>query len=68
MSASAMLSSPASDTLVSTSFAFAAGAVKSSFTTSAAPPPASWAGNALGRVVAMAGEPVTSTVANALPE
>ena len=67
MSASAMDISPASGTLVSSSFAFDSAATLTS-TTSAAPPPVSSAGNAFGRVVAVAGVLLTSTVAKALPE
>ncbi len=68
MSASAIGISPASGTFTSTTFTRAAPASNETFTTSAAPPPASSAGNAFGRVVAIAGVPMTSTVAKALPE
>jgi len=66
MSASAIDISPVSGVFVSRSFAFDWPACAFTSTTSAAAPPASSAGNAFGRHVAIAGLLVTSTVANAL--
>jgi len=68
MSASAMLSSPASGVFVSRTFDFVSTGLNATLTTSAAPAPASSAGNAFGRVVAIAGVAVTSRFAKTLPE